>query len=264
MVHLTQACAVAPGDMDITIVVKRALPTRLTYCVQLELILLCILQQDPDLSVQLFRQDIIFDPPVLMFSKSSEVSFCITGTSLGHKRITLRQSGSKALLYSGLPLSSSVVIERVFMRNMFQPAFSDMHCDKRRYMFSVDDPVLRHQWAASLKRQVEAASSNYAMLATDSVAPPRSISPYASVQIGVLKVTNGWMSGPGVIPAHEPSRLVKNLDASGRGRKFGQTAKNASANKERGRVWNAIGTTHFTSCSSNSTNDINCSNKADL
>ena len=34
-------------------------------------------------------------------------------------------------------------------------------------MFSVDDPVLRHQWAASLKRQVEIASSSYATLVTD-------------------------------------------------------------------------------------------------
>ena len=34
-------------------------------------------------------------------------------------------------------------------------------------MFSVDDPVLRHQWAASLKRQVDIAASNYATLITD-------------------------------------------------------------------------------------------------
>jgi serine/arginine repetitive matrix protein 2 len=94
---------------------------------------------------------------VLTFSKSLEASFRITGTSLGPKRITMRRSGSNALLYSGLPLSSSVVVERAFMRNTFQLAFSDMHCDRRRYMFSVDDPVLRHQWVASLKRQVEIA-----------------------------------------------------------------------------------------------------------
>ena len=34
-------------------------------------------------------------------------------------------------------------------------------------MFSVDDPVLRPQWAASLKRQVEIATSNYATLVAD-------------------------------------------------------------------------------------------------
>ena len=165
--HLTQARATAPGEADITIVIKRALPTRLTYRVQSEPIILRIPQQDPDLSIQLFGQDLIFDPQVLTFTKSSEASFRIIGTSLGPKRITMRKSGSNALLYSGLPLSSSVVVERAFMRNTFQLAFSDMHCDKRRYMFSVDDPVLRHQWAASLKRQVEIASSNYAALTTD-------------------------------------------------------------------------------------------------
>jgi serine/arginine repetitive matrix protein 2 len=165
--HLTQARAMVPGETDITIVIKRALPTRLTYRVQSEPIILRIPQQDSDLSVQLFGEDLIFDPPVLTFAKSLEASFRITGTSLGLKKVTMRRSGSNALLYSGLPLSNSIVVERAFMRNTFQLAFSDMHCDKRRYMFSVDDPVLRHQWAASLKRQVEIASSNYATLAAD-------------------------------------------------------------------------------------------------
>ena len=165
--HLTQARPMVTGETDITIVIKRALPARLTYRVQSEPIILRIPQQDPDLSVHLFGQDLIFDPPVLTFSKSLEASFRVTGTSLGPKRITMRRSGANALLYSGLPLSSSVVVERAFMRNTFQLAFPDMHCEKRRYMFSVDDPVLRHQWAASLKRQVEIASSNYAMLAAD-------------------------------------------------------------------------------------------------
>ena len=165
--HLTQARVVVLDETDIIVAVKRALPTRLTYRVQSEPVILRIPQPDPDLSIQLFGQDLLFEPQVLTFSKSSEVSFRITGTSLGPKRITMRRSGSNALLYAGLPLSSSVVVERAFMRNTFQLAFSDMHCNRRRYMFSVDDPVLRHQWAASLKRQVEIAASNYATLITD-------------------------------------------------------------------------------------------------
>jgi len=166
--HLTQARAtMAQDNTDIVIVVKRALPARLTYRVQSEPIILRIPQPDPNLSIQLLGQDLLFDPPVLTFVKSSEASFRITGTSLGPKRITMRRSGSNALLYSGLPLSSSVVVERAFMRNTFQIAFSDMHCHRRRYMFSVDDPVLRHQWAASLKRQVELATSSYATLVAD-------------------------------------------------------------------------------------------------
>ena len=162
--HLTQARTMAFGETDIVIVVKRALPTRLTYRVQSEPIVLRIPHPDPELSIQLFGQDLLFDPPVLTFAKSLEASFRVTGTSLGPKRITMRRSGSNALLYSGLPLSSSVVVERAFMRNTFQLAFSDMHCDRRRYMFSVDDPVLRHQWATSLKRQVEIATSNFALV----------------------------------------------------------------------------------------------------
>jgi serine/arginine repetitive matrix protein 2 len=165
--HLTQARAVVHGEADVIIAVKRALPMRLTYRIQSEPIILRIPQPDPDLSIQLFGPDLIFDPPTLTFAKSSEASFRITGTSLGPKRITMRRSGSTALLYSGLPLSSSVVVERAFMRNTFQLAFSDMHCNRRRYMFSVHDAVLRHQWATSLKRQVEIASSNYAALVTD-------------------------------------------------------------------------------------------------
>jgi len=165
--QLTQARAMVTGETDIVIVVKRALPARLTYRVQSEPIILRIPHPDPDLRIQLFGQDLLFDPPVLTFAKSLEASFRMTGTSLGPKRITMRRSGSNALLYSGLPLSTSVVVERAFMRNTFQLAFSDMHCDRRRYMFSVDDPVLRHQWAASLKRQVEIATSNHATLVAD-------------------------------------------------------------------------------------------------
>src|SRR5258705_6158828 len=104
------------GERDIIIVVKRAPPARLTYRFQSEPIILRIPHPDPDLSIQLFGQDLLFEPPVLTFAKSLEASFRITGTSLGPKRITMRRSGSNALLYSGLPLSTSVVVERAFMR----------------------------------------------------------------------------------------------------------------------------------------------------
>ena len=73
-------------------------------------------------------QDLLFDPPALMFAESLEASFRITRTSFGQKRITMCRSGSNALLDSGLPLIISVAVEHAFMRNMFQMAFSDMHC----------------------------------------------------------------------------------------------------------------------------------------
>ncbi|KAI0666691.1 hypothetical protein C8Q78DRAFT_983930 [Trametes maxima] len=147
------------GHPAAVINVKRPLPPRLTYRVQSEPVILRIPQPDPHLTIQLFGQDLEFDPPVLSFAKSSEVSFRVTGKQLGNKTIVMWRSGPNALAYSGLPLSSPVVVERSFMRNTFQVAFVNHTGLKRRYMFSVDDPLIRHQWTISLKRQIEIATS---------------------------------------------------------------------------------------------------------
>jgi hypothetical protein len=45
------------------------------------------------------------------------------------------------------------------MRNTFQVAFENHQSSKRRYMFSVDDPVMRHNWTVSLKRQIDIVSA---------------------------------------------------------------------------------------------------------
>lgn len=144
---------------DFTISIKRAIPPRLTYRIQSEPIILRIPQPDPQLNIQLFGQDLVFDPPVLSFAKSAEASFRVTGTSLGPKTIIMWRSGPNALAYSGLPLSSPVMVERSFMRNTFQVAFKSPHGEKRKYMFSVDDPLIRHQWVVSLKRHLDLASA---------------------------------------------------------------------------------------------------------
>ncbi|KAH9851475.1 hypothetical protein C2E23DRAFT_733101 [Lenzites betulinus] len=144
---------------DIVINVKRPLPPRLTYRMQSEPVVLRIPQPDPHLTIQLFGQDLVFHPPVLDFAKSSEVSFRVTGTQLGNKTIVMWRSGPNALAYTGLPLSSPVAVERSFMRNTFQAAFVNHTGLKRRYMFSVDDPLIRHQWTVSLKRQIEIATA---------------------------------------------------------------------------------------------------------
>ncbi|KAJ6625567.1 hypothetical protein B0H10DRAFT_2001931 [Mycena sp. CBHHK59/15] len=158
--RLSQARASSNGGpTDVPIMIKRPLPTRLTYKVQSDPIILRIQQADPDLTIHLFGQDLVFDPPSLTFARSSEASFRVMGTSLGSKTMIMCRSGANALKYSGLPLSNSLVVERAFMRNTFQIAFSN-HCGaKRRYMFSVDDPLIRHQWAVSLRRQIDNASS---------------------------------------------------------------------------------------------------------
>ena len=155
---------------DIVINIKRPLPPRLTYRSQSDPVILRIPQPDPQLTIQLFGQDLVFDPPVLTFSKSSEVSFRVTGTALGNKTIIMWRSGPNALAYSGLPLSSPVVVERSFMRNTFQIAFLNHTGLKRRYMFSVDDPLIRHQWTVSLKRQIDIASTAQARPSTSRAA----------------------------------------------------------------------------------------------
>ncbi|KAI0268680.1 hypothetical protein BC834DRAFT_866706 [Gloeopeniophorella convolvens] len=144
---------------DQIIVFKRPIPSRLTYRMQSEPVIVRIPQADPSLIIHLHGNELIFDPPYLTFNRSAEASFRITGSALGLKTVSFSRSGATALLYTGLPLSSPIVVERSFMRNTFQVAFVNHEHEKRRYMFSVDDPVMRHNWTVSLKRQIDVASS---------------------------------------------------------------------------------------------------------
>jgi len=150
------AHSVAPDQL---IILKRPIPSRLTYRMQSEPIIVRIPQADPSLTIHLHGNELIFDPPYLTFTRSAEASFRITGTALGLKTVSFSRSGSSSLLYTGLPLSSPIVIERSFMRNTFQIAFVNHQGLKRRYMFSVDDPVMRHNWTISLKRQIDIVSA---------------------------------------------------------------------------------------------------------
>lgn len=153
---LSQACDAAHSAApDQLIVLKRPIPSRLTYRMQSEPIIVRIPQVDPSLTIHLHGNELIFDPPYLTFTRAAEASFRITGTSLGLKTVSFSRSGPSALLYTGLPLSSPIVIERSFMRNTFQIAFVNHRASKRRYMFSVDDPVMRYNWTVSLKRQID-------------------------------------------------------------------------------------------------------------
>jgi hypothetical protein len=69
--------------------------------------------------------------------------------------VSFPRSGPSVLLYSGLPLSSPVVIERSFMCNTFQVTSANHQSSKCRYIFSMDDPVMRHNWTVSLKHQID-------------------------------------------------------------------------------------------------------------
>ncbi|KAG1802736.1 uncharacterized protein HD556DRAFT_1284518 [Suillus plorans] len=145
------------GPPEITVTFKRTLPPRLTYRVQSEPVVIRIPQPDPQFSIELFGHDLVFDPPVLSFAKSAEASFRVTGRAFGLKTMSMLRSGPNALLYAGLAQSYTIAVERAFMRNTFQVAFLDHNGAKRKYMFSVTDPVVRHEWAVSLKREIDAS-----------------------------------------------------------------------------------------------------------
>lgn len=146
------------GPTEITVTFKRALPLRLTYKVQSEPVVIRIPQPDPNFTIELFGHNLAFEPPVLTFVKSSEASFRVTGTLFGLTTMLMLRSGSNALLYTGLSASCPISVERAFMRNTFQVAFLNHINSPRRYMFSFADPLVRHEWATSLKRLTDAAS----------------------------------------------------------------------------------------------------------
>lgn len=148
-------CPNAGGPPTQLIAIRKPVPSRLTYKSQSDPIILRIPAPDPHFTIHLEGQDLQFDPPVLNFAKSSEASFRIIGNELGLKTMIMCRSGANALKYAGLPLSNTLVVERAFMRNTFQIAFTDHREMKRRYMFSVADPV----WALNVRTSIEQASS---------------------------------------------------------------------------------------------------------
>lgn len=195
--HLSHArnTSTSNSTPDIVITVKRPIPPRLTYRLQSEPVVFRIPHPDPLLTIQLFGQDLVFEPSVLNFAKSAEASFRVTGTSLGPKTIIMWRSGPSALLYSGLPLSSPVVVERSFMRYTFQLAFPNQHGAKRKYMFSADDSVIRHQWVENIKHQIDIVSAGH-------VGPkminntPESSKAYEAAEVVAFKVLQDTLIQP--------------------------------------------------------------------
>ena len=148
-------CQSTGGPLVQLITIRKPVPLRLTYKSQSDPIILRIPAPDPHLTIHLEGQDLQFDPPVLNFVRSSEASFRIVGNELGLKTMIMCRSGPNALKYTGLPLSNTLIVERAFMRNTFQIAFTDHRDVKRRYMFSVADSV----WALHVRTSIEQASS---------------------------------------------------------------------------------------------------------
>ncbi|KAH7888569.1 hypothetical protein F5I97DRAFT_721338 [Phlebopus sp. FC_14] len=210
------------GPAEITITFKRPLPPRLTYRVQSEPVVVRIPQPDPNFVIELFGQDLSFDPPVLSFVKSPEASFRVTGTSFGLRAMLMLRSGPNALLYTGLPQSWPIAVERAFMRNTFQVAFLNHTGAKRRYMFSFADPLVRHEWTMSLKRLTEGSAN------TNSASPNRTPSSLLQARFNqavndiVFKVLQETLIGPHAVAARTPpsklSNALKRLSPTSRSR----------------------------------------------
>ncbi|KZS98240.1 hypothetical protein SISNIDRAFT_492609 [Sistotremastrum niveocremeum HHB9708] len=136
---LVQALDSLTAHRSAPISVKQPLPDRLTYRAESAPITIRIPHPDPDFCIQLLGHDLLFDPPILDFSRSAEASFKVTGTALGTKSMIMSRSGANAAYYTGLPLSKALTIERAFMRNTIQIAFPNQDGRTRKYMFSLDD-----------------------------------------------------------------------------------------------------------------------------
>ncbi|KAF8530419.1 Sec7 domain-containing protein, partial [Hysterangium stoloniferum] len=129
-----------PSQLLTTISFKRSPPNHLVLRTQSDPIILRIPHPDPELRIQLFSSNgLVFDPPELTFARSTEVAFRVTGTTLGPKSIVLSFRGAHAHMYQGITVSTTVMVERSFMRNTFQIAFKDRGVSRRRYMFSTED-----------------------------------------------------------------------------------------------------------------------------
>ncbi|GAA6059186.1 hypothetical protein JCM10212_005531 [Sporobolomyces blumeae] len=136
------------------------LPTHLTYRTASEVFTITIPAPDTKFSIKLAGPDLIFDPPVLSFARSATQSFRVTGTALGVRVMVLIKRGANAPRYQGLPLNKAFSIERAFMQNTFQAAFTN-HLDvKRKYMFSVSDPSIRAVWLSTFRTQISQALAN--------------------------------------------------------------------------------------------------------
>jgi len=240
--RLCQACYI-PHDTPITI--KRPLPIRLTYKAQSEPIVFRLPQADPLLTIELYGQDMTFDPPVLQFVRSAEASFRIMGSSLGSKTVTMCRSGPNAIKYSGLPLSHTIVVERAFMRNTFQVAFLNHAGVKRKYMFSVDDPIIRNEWATSLRRQIDSAKIT---ASTPGLAPHAAPKFHKAAEAVAFKVLRDTLMGPSNSAGNHRTNGSNSIQASHNGTNPYLTASTASytsplhiRSKSRSRVYHRHG-----------------------
>lgn len=94
---LVQALATHERGYAKQVIVSPARPTtRLSYDTWSDRIYVSIPSPDPSFKIRLQGEGLMFDPPILDFSASSEESFRVKGTSLGTKTVLFDRIGSNA------------------------------------------------------------------------------------------------------------------------------------------------------------------------
>ncbi|EIW73642.1 hypothetical protein TREMEDRAFT_67472 [Tremella mesenterica DSM 1558] len=134
--------------------IPNRLPTKLSFNIWSDTIRIIIPQPDPNFKIKLYGEGIEFDPPLLDFSSSSEMTFRIKGISLGPKTLLFQRKGQNAMLYEGIGNGKTIMVERSFMKHTFQISFLGNQGSKRKYCFSVQDNSIREKWGGLLLKQI--------------------------------------------------------------------------------------------------------------
>jgi len=139
------------------------------------------------------------------------------------------RSGSNALLYTGLPPSCPISVERPFMRNTFQVTFLNHVNAPRRYVFSFADPLVRHEWATSLKRLTDASTSVPSAGPNTSPFQARFTRAVSDIVFRVLQET---LIGPEAFSVQQPDKLdsaLKRLNSTSHDSQFSLSSREISS-----------------------------------
>ncbi|ORY31383.1 hypothetical protein BCR39DRAFT_558172 [Naematelia encephala] len=164
---------------QIAVTPSEATTTKLTYDTWSDWIYVTLPSPDPRFRVALMGDGLEFDPPKLDFSNDKEQRFRVNGKSLGTKTILFARLGRNALAYPGLGNGRTVVVERAFMKNTFQLAFTSHLGSRRKYCYSVQDEQIRTKWVQALIRQT-ALTKSAKSASTPSSTDPRAVIRYTA------------------------------------------------------------------------------------
>ncbi|WRT67712.1 uncharacterized protein IL334_004684 [Kwoniella shivajii] len=164
--QLVQALKSDENQLEKPVSITPRIPSKLTYNVWSEEILVSIPSPDPSFKVKLHGQGLEFDPPVLDFAHTPEQSFRVRGTSLGIHPLLFNRIGINAASYGNLGNTRLFTVERAFMKHTFHVSFTSHTGLRRKYCFSVPDVDTRRVWGKMLSRQITSTQQSKYVSAT--------------------------------------------------------------------------------------------------